>query len=176
MADEQKKNGSVIKDISKQAWDDIIVPKTLETTNNMATDIIYMIGDALVQMVGRFIFRDKYVPPTQRSGGGRDKYSNVSKTKAQPQVQTTINTGPSDNLLYVCVDSYQRAEEIKRELIEAITKYGQVRVADLYEKSGKVRPAFTDYNYGWTNVNDVHFVRDRNGYWFNMPNPTKLQK
>ena len=175
MAEEQNKKDSVLKDIGKQAWDDIVVPKTKESANNMASDILYMVADTLVQIVGRIIYGKDAVILT-RNSGGRDKYSNVSKAKAQPQVQTTINTGPSDNLLYVCVDSYQRADEIKRELIEAITKYGQVRVADLYEKSGKVRPAFTDYNYGWTNVNDVHFVRDRNGYWFNMPNPTKLQK
>lgn len=175
MAEEQKKKDSVLKDISKQAVEDIIVPKTKESVNNMASDILYMIADTLVQIVGRIIFGQDAVIPT-RGSGGREKYSNVSKTKAQPQVQTTINTGPSDNLLYVCVDSYQKADEIKRELTEAITKYGVVRVADLYEKSGKIRPAFTDYNYGWTNVNDVHFVRDRNGYWFNMPKPVQIRK
>lgn len=174
MAEEQNKKDSVLKDISKQAVEDIIVPKTKESVNNMASDILYMIADTLVQIVGRIIFGQDAVIPTR--GGGREKYSNVSKAKAQPQVQTTINTGPSDNLLYVCVESYQKAEEIKRELVEAITKYGVVRVADLYEKSGKVRPAFTDYNYGWTNVNDVHFVRDRNGYWFNMPKPVQIRK
>lgn len=170
---DEKKKSSVIKDISKQAWDDIIVPKTLESTNNMATDIVYMIADAFVQIIGRFIFRDKYVP-TQRSGGGRDRYSNISRNKSQPQ--QNVATRSSDDLQYVCVDSYQKAEEIKRDLIDSITRYGHVRVADLYEKSGKVKTAFPDYNYGWTDINDVHFVRDRNGYWFNMPKPVQLNK
>ena len=136
---DEKKN-SVLKDISKQAWDDIIVPKTLESTNNMATDIVYMIADAFVQIIGRFIFRDKYVP-TQRSGGGRDRYSNISR-KGQPQTPQMSEPRVSDNLQYVCVESYQKAEEIKRDLVDSISRYGQVRVADLYEKSGKVRSAF----------------------------------
>lgn len=173
MSEEQKKKDSVLKDIGKQALDDIVVPKTKESVNNMASDILYMVADTLVQIVGRIIYGKDAVIPT-RNSGGREQYSNITRTKPQPQ--TTMNTGPSDNLLYVCVDSYQKAEEIKRELIESITKYGQVRVADLYEKSGKIRPAFTDYNYGWRNVNDVHFVRDRNGYWFNMPKPVQIQK
>ena len=168
-----EKKESVLRDISKQAVQDIIVPKTKESVNNMASDIIYMISDTLVQIIGRIIFgRDANIP--SRSGGGRDKYSNISRNKPQPQ--PNIATRSSDDLQYVVVDSYQKAEEIKKELIDSISRYGQVRVADLYEKSGKVKVAFTDYDYGWTNVNDVHFVRDRNGYWFNMPKPIQLRK
>ena len=170
---EKKKETGVLHDITKQAVDDIIIPKTKETANNMASDIIYMIGDTLVRIVGGLIFGKDKIPnnPKARGGNDREKYSNISRsTTSQPN----IGTRSSEDLQYVCVDSYQKAEEIKRDLIGSITKYGRVRVADLYEASKKVKTAFPDYNYGWTNVNDVHYVRDRNGYWFNMPKPQKL--
>ena len=175
-----EKKDSVLRDISKQAVNDIIVPKAMETTSSTLTEIIYMIADALsqatLQFVAKVIFKKDQMPTTTRSGSGRDKYSNISRNKSQPQTTNVIDNRRSDDLQYVVVDSYQKAEAIKKDLIDAITKYGRVRVADLYEKSEKVRPVISDFNYGWTNVNDVHFVRDRNGYWFNMPKPVQLNK
>ena len=175
MAEEQKKKDSMLKDISKQAIDDIIVPKTLEATNNMAVEIINMIADSMIQIVGRLIFKDKYV--VSRTSSVREKYSNITRNKYQSQTQSApiSSARRSDKLEYVCVDTHQKAEEIKNDLIASIKKYERVRTADLYLASGKITPIATDYRFGWTNVDDVHYTPCREGYWFNMPDPIQIQ-
>lgn len=170
-----EKKDSVFKDVGKQVVDDIILPQMAQSANNMASSTVYTLGDAIVNLITAGICKlFKQAPAPITKGGAasnnREKYANVSRQQATPN----IGTRSSEDLQYVCVESFQKAEQVKKDLIDAISKYGRVRVADLYESSGKVKSAFTDFNYGWTNVNDVHYVRDRNGYWFNMPKPQKL--
>ena len=33
----------------------------------------------------------------------------------------------------------------------------------------------SDFDFGWTKVDDIHYVRNRDGCWFNLPNPEKLR-
>lgn len=172
MEENKKQETSVASDIFKQAKDDILIPRTKEVVNGTAVDLIYMIGDYFANLVGKFIFGPDSVQKG-RPGQARTGYSNISRGAPKP---TTPNIGsrPSSELQYVFVESEEKARRIQAEMIESIQKYGKVRVADLYEKSEKVKPIFTDFSYGWTKVEDVHYIRNRDGYHFNMPNPIKI--
>lgn len=173
---DNKKEPSVLKDIMDTARDDILIPKAKDVVNSTLVDIIYMIGDYLANVVGKLVFGKDSVPKG-RAAQNRTAYSNRSAQvrAAAQQPQVNIGNRASSDLQYVVVDTEEKARTIKDELIRSIQMYGQVRVADLYEKSGKVKPIFTDYNYGWTNVDDVSYRRNADGYWFNMPSPTKIK-
>lgn len=169
----EKKNDSILKDIVKVAFGDYIVPKTKEIANNAAVDGIYMFGDFLANIVGRAIFGMDFGGQTRRiSSTSPNKYSDISRRN---QTATpNIGTRSSKDLQYVVVADQRAAESLKADMVESIVKYGRVRVADLYEQSGQVKPSFSDYRYGWTNPADIHYTRDRNGYWFNLPTPKEL--
>lgn len=171
--DENKKEHSVLNDILTQTKEDIIIPKSKEIVNSTFTEIVYMVGDYLTNAFAKIIFgKDAIV--TKGRGNNQTAYSNISRRQAQQVVQQNIGVRSSTNLQYVVVDSEIKAKQIQNDLISAIQQYGKVRVADLYEKSEKVKPIFSDYNYGWTNPADVHYMRNRDGYWFNMPEPIKI--
>lgn len=171
MDDKNVEKTSVAHDIFTQAKNDILVPRTKEVVNGTAVDLIYMIGDYFANLVGKFIFGPDAVQGPR--GGGRTGYSNISRSPVRTATPS-IGTRSSSDLQYVFVETEDKARRIQNEMIESIRKYGKVRVADLYEKSEKVKPIFTDYSYGWTNEADIHYMRNRDGYYFNMPNPTKI--
>lgn len=171
---DEKKKDSVFSDVGKQVVDDILLPQMAQSMNNMASSTVYTIGDVIVNLTTNAIcrlFKQKPGPVVGKTrNDNRERYSDVSKRK-------TIDIGArsSGNLEKVTVDSHQKAEAIKQDLIEKLKRYGKIRVADLYEASeGRVTPIVSDYNYGWTNVNDIHYTWDVSGYWFDMPKPIKI--
>lgn len=169
------KDENVLKDILTTAKDDILVPKTKDVVNTTLVETIYMIGDYLANIVGKMIFGKDSVQ-TRQGNGNRNVYSNISRRgTTAATVQPNIGVRSSTDLQYVVVDTQQKADKIVNELRQSIMQYGQVRVADLYEKSEKVKPIFNDYNYGWKDVNDVSYRRNADGYWFNMPTPVRLK-
>lgn len=164
---------SLIKDAINMATEDYIKPKAKEILNNAVVDGIYMVGDFLSNIAGRVIFGQDFGGQNKRISSNPNKYSDISRKTTTPVVN--IGTRNSKELQYVVVEDMVKADKLKADLIDSIVKYGRVRVADLYEQSEKVKPSFSDYRYGWTNPADIHYVRDRNGYWFNLPQPKEIQ-
>lgn len=76
--------------------------------------------------------------------------------------------------------SRETADKWATELKEQIRKYGYASVAMLYELTAGgdslnvLKPIFADYDYGWLKEEDIDYVRNRDGYWFNLPKPVKL--
>ena len=170
---ENKKEHSVLNDILTQTKEDIIKPKIKDITNSSISEFVYMIADSFTNACAKMIYgKDAVV--TKSRGSNQIPYHNMSRIQAQQTVQQNIGVRSSTNLQYVVVDSEVKARQIQSDLVNAIQQYGKVRVADLYEKSEKVKPIFSDYNYGWTNPADVHYMRNSDGYWFNMPEPVKI--
>lgn len=167
------KKDSVVRDVMMQAKDDIVIPKLKEATNSMVGDIVYAIGDAITSSVTKLIFGKDTVAARTGTQRNPNSYSDISRRRQAPQ--QSIDSRSSQDLQYVCVESQQRAEQIKQEAIESIRRYGKWRVADLYESSGTVRTSFSDYQYGWVNESDIRYTRDRNGYWFNLPRPIQIK-
>lgn len=174
--DEEKnpKKHSVIRDIFTQAKNDIVIPKTKELMNSTFSDVVYMIADYCTNVFARLVFGKDAVTSRGRGNNGTN-YSSISRRQAQQTVQQNIGVRVSTHLQYVVVDSEEKARQIQSDLVSAIQRYGKVCVADLYEKSEKIVPVFTDYYYGWVNPNDIHFIRNSDGYFFNMPEPIKIK-
>lgn len=180
----QKKEPSLINEVGKDIYNNMIRPRVLEIVTNMIRELIYTGSDSAVDMVSRLILK-RSAPA--RGGNGKTNYSKAS-TNA---VTVTSVPKPSDDLDYIVIGYQQEIDEtdengrklspreyadrIVEDLKSSIRKYDQVRVADLYEKV-KHKTIYTDYNFGWTNVDDIHYITDRNGYWFNLPKPVPLKK
>ena len=58
---------------------------------------------------------------------------------------------------------------------ELIDQYGVVSVGDLYDLVG-VTGAYTDNNYGWTDLRTASVVRTRDGYMIKLPRALALPK
>lgn len=196
---EEKKpeQSSVFVDILRQAKDEILVPRLLDTANSTGSQIIYGFADFFVNSMSRRIYANSGIQPkaiTRNGSDNRGKYATTAKTQPQPK-RNDIGSRSSSVLEYVVIspdlrnpkdlkdrldesdyDGRKKAESIKNELIKSIKDYERARLADLYELSGKYIPSITDYSYGWTDVSDIHYIRNSDGWWFNMPNPTKLVK
>lgn len=172
----EKKNDSVVGGILKVILQDFIIPRSKEILNNTVTEGIYMGADASVNLLGKLIFGPDFGGQARRSlPNNPNKYSDISRrTTSSTPATPNIGTRSSKDLQYVVVPDLKMADAIKADLIDSIVKYGRVRVADLYEQSGQVKPSFSDYRFGWTNPADIHYTRDRNGYWFNLPTPKEL--
>lgn len=175
--DDNKKDpqsSSLLADIFKDTYKQVIVPKFKEIVNNFATDAIYMFSDYLSRVVGKRIFGPDSNIPTKRSNG-RTNYSGAYQS-SNSQQQPNIGMRQSTDLQYVVAESHEQAEAWKNDLIYSIRKFGRATVSQLYEKTdGRVKPLFNDFDYGWTNEADIHYVRNQDGYWFNLPKPTKVK-
>lgn len=166
---EPKKEDSVLGDIIKQTTNDILKPKALEVANSAITDIIYAVGDWLVGIVGKKIFGPDSQYRTGRSGSGRG--TNYNKLSQTPNAN--IGLRASDDLLEIIFSTESEAIGVKNEMIDRIRRYGKVSVGFLYEKAHK-QPISSDYRYGWTNENDIHFTRNRYGFYFDLPKPRTI--
>lgn len=177
LPEEQK--SSFLKDVSKSAYEELIKPQAMDAVANMTSSVLYSFTDALTNVIYKIIYKNdkNFVAPTN-SRQGRDKYSNVSRRNSQTQSRVTpriVTNRPSDVLEYVYVDTYEKANSIKKDLVTSIERFGYARVGDLYEKVG-ILTSDTDFIYGWVNVSDIHYVPDRNGLWFNLPKPVLIKK
>lgn len=181
--------GSVFGDIVKQTYDQIIVPKTKEIVNNAATDAIYMIGDYLSNVIGKRIFGPDSTVNTSKRSNNQTNYnqryrtggqrSSISTTQSVPQ-QQDIGMRSAADLQYVVAQSREQADRWKDEMINAIRKYGKVAVSDLYDKTAEnpdntIKSVFTDFDYGWTREDEIHWVHNRDGYYFDLPRPHKIR-
>lgn len=164
-AEVKQEEPSLIKDLAKQAVDSIIVPKLKETAVNTFSELVYMIADAFVNVFSRKV--TKTAPPIRKGGSS---YSSLYKSQSSTDAKKVRS---SEELVYCVVKDKQKADAIKAELTDMMNQYHKVRTADLYERCG-VATQFNDYNFGWTNLSDIRYVINRDGYWFDMPKPVRL--
>lgn len=76
----------------------------------------------------------------------------------------------SDEIL---LESRGEAEEVLSEMIQQISDYGRVSVADFYDLLGE-KSQYTDLKYGWTDLRSAKVDRVREGYFINLPRAKAL--
>ena len=65
------------------------------------------------------------------------------------------------------------AEEVRRQMLDVITRYGFVTVADMYDMAG-LTPPYTANSYGWVNIRTAEPVRVRDGYILRLPKASPI--
>lgn len=190
---------SLIGGIFRDCVDTILVPKSKEILTNVLTDGVYAFADFFVQVAQRRVWKNGQ--PYQSSSSSRptrtpyaDRYEKVNKTGQATQSQpSSIGNRSSTKLQYIVFRDQSSAETMRLYLVEQIEKCGHVTVAAFYQKYNDLidpnvdpndptkksdkkllNPIFNDFNFGWTKKEDIHYVRNRDGYWFNLPTPTQV--
>lgn len=74
----------------------------------------------------------------------------------------------------IILETRAEAEEVLTRMDELIDEYGTVSIADMYDLIGK-SCAYTDNNYGWTNIRNAEPVRVRDGYMLKLPKALPLK-
>jgi len=187
MADEQKKPEETggffgfVKDGVKS----VLIPAIKSAATNMLIDSFYAAADTAKNITERQMWKDSTPPPGARYSRGssspqQTNYANRYRggQPQQPQTgmpQPDVGMRSSTQLQYVVAPNREKAEQWKNELVDAIRRYGKVSVSTLYEKTENIKPLFQDFNYGWTKEADIHYVRNADGFWFNLPTPEKIK-
>ena len=74
----------------------------------------------------------------------------------------------------ITFESRGDAERVLSELDEAIDRYGDISVGDLYNAAGVTTDNYAVNKYGWTNIRSAEVIRARDGYVIKMPKASPL--
>ena len=90
------------------------------------------------------------------------------------QQQAPVNIPARRNTLFIIQDR-REAEQVLTALIDTITQYGSVTLADYLDLIGE-EPVYTDNTVGWFNLNaaTVGPVRGGRGFVINLPDPVTI--
>jgi len=76
----------------------------------------------------------------------------------------------------IVISSRVEAEQVLDLMFEWLSRYGMVRVSDLYEMTG-IASSHTDHKWGWTNLSGAGLKRlpRDGGFLLNLPAPEELR-
>lgn len=143
------------KNIKSYVLMDVLVPAVKKAISDIVTNGIDMIlygesGRSKKRSTGDYVSYNRYSSSDSRD---RDRdYSGSSRYSY-------------DDIVF---ENRRDAEEVLDELYKILNKYHIVSVADLYDlvdMSGN----YTDYNYGWNNLNGADVIHTRDGYILKLP-------
>lgn len=98
----------------------------------------------------------------------------VAGRGAQPQ-RTSNPARARGTFDEIVVDSKQGAEEIIDRMMDVLSQYEAVTVADLYELTG-FEASHTDHKWGWTDLRGASSTRLRTGgYLLDLPQPKPFE-
>lgn len=101
-----------------------------------------------------------------KSKGSYVNYSGYSSgvKKVKPSLASIERYAYND----IIFESRGDALEVKDTMEDILDRFNVVSVADFYELAGE-DSSFTDQKYGWTNLDGVTVMRDRDGYKLRLP-------
>ena len=141
------------KNIKSYVLMDVLVPAVKKAISDIVTNGIDMI---LYGESGR---------SKRRSTGDYVSYNRYSSSDSRDRNYSGSSRYSYDDIVF---ENRRDAEEVLDELYKILNKYHIVSVADLYDlvdMSGN----YTDYNYGWNNLNGSDVIHTRDGYILKLP-------
>jgi hypothetical protein len=149
---------------------DILIPAMKSTISDMVGGGIEMLlfGEQRSLSSRGSIYRDKgrsYVP-----------YNRLTRTR-EPERGSRYLTRTErarHDFANIVIPSRGEAEDVMGHLFDLVDTYGVASVADYYELLG-IESAFTDQNYGWTNISSAYTKRVRDGYTIILPRPREIE-
>ena len=146
----------------------------------------YIIWDVLIPAAKNTILDIIIDSANMFFGGSKNRKSNnnnYNKVSYRSCFSGTENSRPADrtrpimrySMLDITVDNRGEAEAVIRQLRDMCSEYGEVSVGDLYDIVG-IPNDFTDYKYGWVNLESAKATRTRDGYFLDLPKIIPLNK
>ena len=153
-------------DAIKHAFVNVFIPYTKDVICRTSTNVVnyWVNGDKPVNNTGNGANRISYW-----SGANSYNKPNNYSTPTQAKVNNVYSVGT----LYF--EDRGDAEAVLIRLKENLATYKVVSVADLYELSGE-KFSFTDYKYGWRNLDSAYVGRTNDGkYVIELPKITPIE-
>ena len=157
--------------------------------------IDYVFADVIVPAIRDLMFEsfrdgmEKWVYGDSRIRRNRtlgDRYSDVghvnyqgmsTTTRRPPTSPRTISSQSRSRQTFdeVVIRSRVEAEEVLDRMFDTLSRFGVVKVAELYEMTG-IRSDHTDHKWGWTSLRGAKVATLRDGtYLLDLPEPISLQ-
>lgn len=150
--------GEDIEDVKEYVFFSIIVPAVKDTVLDILNDLL-----------GRDGIRNR-----KYSGG---TLSSISGTRVisydKPKIGKVKVSGGKISFDQVVIQDRKEANDILEFMINRVTDFGLVSVADLYIAAG-MRSTSTDNNYGWVDCSGWRITRVREGWLLDMPEPVNI--
>lgn len=103
----------------------------------------------------------------------RSYYDSPRKSETRASGLTKRSIADYENIVF---DTKGEAEVVVDCMQDILSRFGIVRVADMYELAGVSYQGYYTYNdYGWTDISNAHVVRIPDGYVIKMPRATQIR-
>lgn len=170
--------GSDMHSVIGYVLNDVLIPNAKSTISDMVSSGIEM------------LFFGTTSGKRNRSSGGRDKartsYSNYYKDDYRDRDRNRDREADRDrdrsknrarhNFDDITLETRGEAEEVIESLMELVDKYEVASVADLYALVD-IASAYTDQDYGWSNLTtqNTSIRRVREGFILELPKPRSIK-
>lgn len=161
--------GDNLKEIGGYIFMDVLIPAAKDAINDMVQGGIEML------LYGNSSGGRR--KPSNNGRGGYVSYNNYSnnknhKTRGRHEEEQRIKEGKR-TYQEIAFRSRGEADDVLDKLLERLSDYGEVSIADFYDAVG-VTGDFTDNNWGWTDLSYSAVKRVREGYIIDFPKPVVL--
>lgn len=160
--------GGTARGAAEYAFTDIVIPEVRDLIfNTLQTGLErYFFGES---RGGR---RSSSGPPSGYSDVGRVNYAGYSK----PQGTRVLSqrSRARHDFGEIVIPDQAEANDVLDRLYEELSRFGEVKVAVLYELTG-IQTTHADHNWGWTSLRGARARRLRSGdYLLDLPDPEPL--
>jgi len=172
--------------LGRKFKDTFIKGSLRDTADHMVLDVIVpavkdMVFDAFEDGLQRLIYGEsartrRTTAPSAYSNVGRVNYTSMSKAStAQPAAQRMLSrrARSSHDFGEIFIDSRHEASEVIEQMYEYLSRFGEVKVSDLYTMTG-IQSSHVDQTWGWTSLQGTKAVRRGNRWLLDLPEPIYL--
>ena len=157
-----------IKDARSTIWQDQIKPGLID----LAAEAFYTLIDYIFYQGSRRSRRYSGGAVVRTDYRTASRSSNRSKTANERYYDTSDRSKPKWN--EVVVDGTQKDAQLVWDiLVEKLQDNQEVSVGDLFSAVGW-DTAYTDFDMGWKSLDGCTITKTRDGWWFDMTRPRKL--
>ena len=161
-----------IENLPNVIFKDVLVPSIKRSMLDIGIDTWYRIfGDGVLSPRSgnsTIHYGRCYPTETVRLKNASDSGNSISLQDYRGGVQ------PYDSVAFLY---RQDAETVLESMLEAISVYGSVSVADYYEWGGVPNDNYTLNNYGWTDLSTARITQVRDGrYILKLPRAIQLRQ
>lgn len=156
------------KPVGAYLLEDVMLPAAQKT----AVDLGKAVADTFVSGISTVVYHGE--APKRQTPASRYSYQRYyDERNGAPQQGSYIR--PATSFEDVSFETRGEAEEVLSAMDDLLATYRLVRVADLYDLAG-LSCAYTDNNYGWTDISSARVERSRLGDRFiiRMPKPMPI--
>lgn len=131
------------------------------------------VSDIVVNGIDMVLYGGTGRSSSDRRTGGGSKVSYRSyyddRRDDRPRYSSSTRFDYDD----IIFETIRDAENVRRQMMDAIDRYGIVTVADMYDMAGLSAP-YTGNRYGWVDIRSAEPMRVRDGYVLRLPKASPI--